>query len=764
MIHVEEEYIDRITEVFYRLLNGEEPTSIELPQDYPDNEIKQAVGYLNRFIREYNDIVEWVYSISRGEIYIEAPKGKIKVLHSFKNLQASLRNLTWTTQKIAQGDFSQKVSFIGDFSEAFNSMTQQLKISFLGRERSTKALKNQVEELTRARRAMLNMMEDIAEARKDAEAATQVKSDFLANMSHEIRTPMNAILGFLDLVLEDPSLTELQRKHLTTAQISANGLLGLINDILDISKLESGKLTIEQRPFSLLRLMQEIHKTMDIKGREKGFNLQLDIHPSVSGSFVGDPLRLRQIIVNLVGNAIKFTEKGSVFIRIMPAEEEGQFHFMIEDTGIGIPADRLSQIFESFTQADTSTTRRFGGTGLGTTIARELVELMGGQIWAESEEGKGSTFHFTINLSPTDLVPEEADLFIVPGKAVLPGLRRGFKILLVEDVEANVDLAKIRLEQQGHEVMVAWNGREAVKAFVPGEIDVILMDIQMPEMGGLEATERIRALEAGTGGHVPIIAMTAGVMREETERYFEVGMDGVVAKPIDFGKLFKTMEDVIPEGVGEVVVEVEKDTSAPSGLELPPLDGVDIKKGIETWQNPEAYAKALLGFSRDYGSAAAELSRLIDEGDIDSAYRMTHTLKGVAGNLSITEVADAITNIDVTLREKRIDDVKEQLFTLAAALNRALDSIRQLEVVQDIEEMLKKEMDIAHLKELLIKMLAAFDQFNPYAIEPFLSEMKTYLSKDQLNPIVKHMERFDFDGAKQETVKLAKTLQIDLEG
>ncbi|MBL7204031.1 MAG: Hpt domain-containing protein, partial [Desulfobacteraceae bacterium] len=224
------------------------------------------------------------------------------------------------------------------------------------------------------------------------------------------------------------------------------------------------------------------------------------------------------------------------------------------------------------------------------------------------------------------------------------------------------------------------------------------------------------------------------------------------------------MEDVIPEGVGEVVVEVEKDTSAPSGLELPPLDGVDIKKGIETWQNPEAYTKALLGFSRDYGNIANKLSRLIDEGDIDSAYRMTHTLKGVAGNLSITEVADAAINIDTALREKRLDDVKEQLSTLATALDRAVDAIRQLEVVEAVEEMPKKEMDVAHLKALFIEMLAAFDQFSPSAIEPFLSELKEYLSQDQLNPIVNHMERFDFDGAKQETVILAKTLKIDLEG
>ncbi|MBL7216678.1 MAG: response regulator, partial [Desulfobacteraceae bacterium] len=560
-----------------------------------------------------------------------------------------------------------------------------------------------------------------------------------------------------------PSLTELHRKHLATAQISANSLLGLINDILDISKLESGKLSIEHRPFNLSRLMEDVLGTMDVTAREKGLDLQLDVQPSLSGLFMGDPLRLKQIIINLVGNAVKFTEKGRVLMRIMPAEEEDQLHFIIEDTGVGIPADRISQIFEPFTQADTSTTRRFGGTGLGTTISRELVALMGGRIWAESEEGKGSAFHFTVTMLPTDQVPEEADLSIVSSKAVLPGFRHGFRILLAEDIQENVDLAKIRLKQQDHEVTVAWNGLEAVEAFKRGGIDLILMDIQMPEMSGMEATERIRTLEADTGGHVPIVAMTAGVMREETEKYLEMGMDAIVAKPVDFAILFRTIEAVVPEGVGEAVLEDAVDVCATSGLELPPLDGIDIKKGIRTWHNPEAYAKALLRFSNDYANTAADLTLLIDEGDIDSAYRIAHTLKGVAGNLSVTEVADAAIHIDAALREKRIDDVKEQISTLAAALDTAIVSIGRLEMVQDDEEMPKKEMDVAHLKELFVKMMAAFDEYSPNALEPFLPELKAYLSQDQLSPIVNHMERFDFDGAKQEMVKIAKMLKVELD-
>ena len=606
--------------------------------------------------------------------------------------------------------------------------------------------------------------DELHKAKEIAEAATLAKSEFLANMSHEIRTPMNAILGFLELVLEDKALSKFQRAHLTTAQNSANSLLGLINDILDISKLESGKFTIEQHPFKLFQLVKEIQATMETAAQKKGLKLEFDIQSSLSGLFMGDPLRLRQIIINLVGNAIKFTQKGGVSVRIMPAEKKGQLYFMIKDTGVGIPADRLGQIFDSFTQADTSTTRKFGGTGLGTSISKKLVELLGGRIWVESEEGKGSIFHFTINLPSTDQVPEDTDLFIVPGKAVLPGSRCGFKILLVEDVDANVDLAQIRLEQQGHKVTIAWNGREAVDAVLQDEFDVILMDINMPEMDGLEATRRIRKLEIDTGKHVPIIAMTAAVMEEETKRYFETGMDRVVAKPINFGKLYTVMEEVVPKGVGKMNTEIKNSAGLPVGLEFPRLEGIDTKRGLQIWQNPQVYAKALLGFSHNYSNAAKELTRLLDKGQIDIAYQIVHALKGVAGNLAITKVADTVIPMDTALRKKRINDVKEHLFTLAADLKTVIDSIGRLDGIydQDGKEKSDKKMDITHLKDIFSKMLAAFAQLNPYVIEPFIAELKMYFAQDQLNPIVEYIERFEFEGAKQETIKLAETLKIEL--
>lgn len=492
--------------------------------------------------------------------------------------------------------------------------------------------------------------EEIKKAKEHAENANRTKSGFLANMSHEIRTPLNSVIGFLELVLESPLLNDQHRKHLETAKGSANNLLRVINDILDISKLENGKLAIELQPFSISQLMHDIQSNMNIQADENGIYLKIDIHPSVAGRYIGDPLRLKQILTNLVNNAIKFTVKGGVYIRVLPTDE-GQMHFIVEDTGIGIPPNQLNQIFGRFTQAEISTTRRYGGTGLGTSIALELVELMGGSIRAESEEGKGSKFHFTIPLSASDHIPESDDLPAIPVETSLTNINCNFRILLAEDVEANVDLARIRLEQQNHEVTVAWSGIEAVEAFKKTRFDVILMDIQMPGMGGLEATRRIRAIEGGTDRHVPIIAITAAVMQEEKEKYLKSGIDAVVAKPVNFKTLFKIMDSLIPRDVGKKAGNGEEDAGTPPEFELPLLDGVDIKK----------------------------------------------------------------------------------------------------------------EIDTVHLEKLFTEMTAAFDQYSPVAIEPFLSELEAYFLKKQLSHIKRAMERFDFDKARQKTIELAKTLEIDME-
>ncbi|MFC1745147.1 ATP-binding protein, partial [Candidatus Riflebacteria bacterium] len=587
---------------------------------------------------------------------------------------------------------------------------------------------------------------------------TQAKSDFLANMSHEIRTPMNSVLGFLGLALEDPAIPEAQAKHLKTAHNSAQGLLALINDILDVSKLESGKLDLEEKPFNLSQLISETLQILSIKTREKGLALTHSIHPDLLGNFIGDPYRLRQVITNIAGNAIKFTEVGSVSVSVKPGDKENMLHFTVEDTGIGIAADRIDKIFEAFSQADASTTRRFGGTGLGTTISSQLVELMHGKIWAESELGKGSKFHFTARMPGTEEKEKTGAVDLYSSLKT----RRRFRILVADDIEENISLARIRLQQYGHTVAIARNGLEALEQYKKGGIDIILMDVQMPEMDGLEATKEIRKLEKTSGGHVPIIALTASVMKVELEKYKKEGMDSTAGKPIDFPELLATIETIVPEGVGEVMEDVPVAQVLQPEFELPELAGIDIEKGMANWQDPKIYADALSGFAGKYGDVVENISNLIEKQDFAEAYKVTHALKGLAGNLAMTELFDIAVKVDAAVNEKKPEEIKELLNPLKDALSTVISSTNKLKDLQKEEETPKKELDLPRVTELLKEVLEAIEQSDPFTAEPLFNSLQEYLTEEQLLPIKDSMAQFDFDAAKEETITLAKTMNIEV--
>jgi PAS domain S-box-containing protein len=396
--------------------------------------------------------------------------------------------------------------------------------------------------------------EALRRARDEAEAGNRAKSEFLANMSHELRTPMAGVLGMIDLVLAN-GVTPQQKEYLETARDSADSLLLLLNEILDLSKIEAKRLELAPAAFSIRQSVDSAVRLFAVRAQEKGLALTSTVAEDVPDMLVGDPLRIRQIVLNLVGNAIKFTDAGSVAVRVIVQARTGSTILLrveVTDTGIGIPADKHQLVFDRFRQADGSMSRRHMGSGLGLTISAHLVHLMGGGIGLRSEEGQGSTFFFTV---PLELASANeaghhsgSEPSTTPGASQPPVAAHGLRILLAEDNAVNQKLAALLLRREGHDVTVVGDGDAAVRAVVQGSFDVVLMDLQMPEMDGFEATAAIRAAERDTGRHLRIVALTAHAMKDDRDKCLKAGMDDYLTKPIDPARLRNALVGLVHDG------------------------------------------------------------------------------------------------------------------------------------------------------------------------------------------------------------------------
>ena len=623
---------------------------------------------------------------------------------------------------------------------------------------------------------VLTRTAELASAMNAAEAANRAKSAFLANMSHEIRTPMNAIVGLTHLLRRD-AIDAGQKLRLSKVSDAAHHLLGIINDILDFSKIEAGKMSLETTGFSLQRVIDGVTVLVEDRLRDKGLRLNCEIDPALAGVLSGDPTRLSQILLNYLSNAMKFTEHGEIKLRVRRVEENAGavlIRLEVEDTGIGIPADRLARLFQSFEQADSSTTRKYGGTGLGLAISRRLAELMGGQAGAESTPDVGSSFWFTAWVRRSDLPESSLDRRAPTlARGGLIDALRGRRVLLVEDNLINQEVALDLLQEVGIQADFAGDGQQALEKARAQAYELILMDVQMPVMDGLAATAAIRLLPGYAT--TPILAMTASVFVEEQNLCIQAGMNDLVPKPVDPELLFGALTKWLPErrgsAAGERIENIDtEDASLRAALDR--IEGLDVRAGLRSLSGKlKKYTCLLNKFALGHRDDLTVLRAHLAVSELEPAFRIAHSLKGASGTLGAKKLQDQAANLELALRLDNVGkfsttEINQRIDVLEQTFNQLADSLSA--VLQDEAEASSngdpaatpvcREINAALRAEIekFDALLASDDIESVAKFRELFLKLRSALPKDDFNQLEKQIQAYDLFGARQTLNRTAR--------